>query len=202
MREGILGGSFDPVHNGHVTIAREAVRRLSLDRLLFMPARVPPHKRGRRMTDATHRLAMIRLALADEPKLEVSTLELDRTGTSYSVDTVGAVLEADGPDTQLFFIVGADQALELHTWKRAETLVRLCTVVAVARPGVPLDRLEDLRGKLPDDVVTRIRADALDLPPVDVSSTQVRTRVAEGKSIAGLVPPAVAEYIREQRLYR
>ncbi|HUV39298.1 MAG TPA: adenylyltransferase/cytidyltransferase family protein, partial [Planctomycetota bacterium] len=82
MREGILGGSFDPVHNGHVTIAREAVRRLSLDRLLFMPARVPPHKRGRRMTDATHRLAMIRLALADEPKLEVSTLELDRTGTS------------------------------------------------------------------------------------------------------------------------
>lgn len=202
MREGILGGSFDPVHKGHVTIAREAVRRLSLDRLLFMPARIPPHKLGRPMSDAAHRLAMVRLSIADDPALDVSELELSRPGTTYTVDTIRALLTEIGADGELFFIVGADQALELPTWKTVNELVRLCTLVPVARAGVPLDRLDELRGRLPDDVVENLKATAIDMPPVDVSSTQVRTLVGEGKSIAGLVPAAVEEYIREHRLYR
>jgi len=202
LREGILGGSFDPVHKGHVTIAREAVRRLSLDRLLFMPARIPPHKLGRPMSDAAHRLAMVRLSIADDPALDVSELELSRPGTTYTVDTIRALLTEIGADGELFFIVGADQALELPTWKTVNELVRLCTLVPVARAGVPLDRLDELRGRLPDDVVENLKATAIDMPPVDVSSTQVRTLVGEGKSIAGLVPAAVEEYIREHRLYR
>ena len=202
MREGILGGSFDPVHHGHLHIARACVARLALDRLLLMPARIPPHKMGRPMTDATHRLAMIRLAIADESRIDVSTLELDREGTTYTVDTIRALLDREDAPDELFFIVGADQALELPTWRTIDELARLCTIVPVARAGICLDCLDDLTGKLPDDVVARLKSAALDVPPVDVSSTQIRERIRAGKPVDALVTPAVAAYIDEHGLYR
>jgi len=202
VRAGILGGSFDPVHNGHLHIARACVTRLALDRLLFMPARIPPHKMGRAMTDAGHRLAMIRLAIADEPRLEVSTLELDREGTTYTVDTIHALLDRDDAPDELFFIVGADQALELPTWRTIDELARLCTLVPVPRAGISLDRLDDLAGRLPDDVLARLKAAALEVPPVDISSTRIRDLVRARQPIDTLVPPDVARYIAEHELYR
>ena len=145
------------------------------------------------MTDAVHRLRMIRLANADEPRIDVSELELNRGGTTYTVDTIRALLdEMDDPSGELFFIVGADQALELHTWRTIDELVRLCTLVPVTRAGLCIDCLDDLAGKLPDDVVAALKSAALDVPPLDVSSTQVRTMLREGKPVDALVPPVVA----------
>jgi nicotinate-nucleotide adenylyltransferase len=202
VREGILGGSFDPIHNAHLHVASEAARRLALDRVVFIPARVPPHKQGRALSDAARRLEMVRLAIAGNRAFDVSDVELRRTGPSYSVDTVTTELARLGEGTEIFFLVGADQALELHTWHKVRTLAKLCTIVAVTRPGFRLDALDELRGRLPDGMVDKLKSAALDIPPADVSSTDIRRRVREGKSISGLVPPAVEQYIRRHGLYR
>jgi nicotinate-nucleotide adenylyltransferase len=202
VREGILGGSFDPIHNAHLHVAREARRRLALDRVLFVPARVPPHKPVAAATSAERRLAMVKLAIAGEPGFEVSDVELRREGPSYTIDTVRSELDRLGADAEIFFLVGTDQALELDTWRRIDDLARLCTLVPVARPGFHLADLDRLARKLPAELAARIKSAALDTAPMDVSSTDIRRRVREGQSIADLVPPAVARYIREHGLYR
>ena len=202
MREGILGGSFDPIHNGHLYVAGECLRRLALDRVLLMPARVPPHKRNVPLADARHRLEMVKLAVADTPKLEVSDAELNRTGPSYTVDTVSAELERLGEDAEVFFLMGADQALELDTWHNVRELARMCTLVPIARADFPLERLDGLKAKLPEEVVERLKSAALDIPPVAVSSTEVRRRVRRGEDVSELVPAAVERYIRLHGLYR
>lgn len=202
MREGILGGSFDPIHNGHLAVAEECRQRLALDRVLFIPARVPPHKQGALLSDAVHRLEMARLAVAGIPAFQASDVELRRTGPSYTVDTVSAELERLGEGAEVFFLMGTDQALEVHTWHDVEGLGRLCTLVPVTRPGFPLGRLDELETKLPAGVVRRMKEAAIDITPVDISSTDIRRRVCEGKNISALVPPAVEEYIRTHGLYR
>lgn len=202
MREGILGGSFDPIHLGHLHVAGECRRALKLDRVLFVPARVPPHKPTASLTDARHRLAMIHLAVDGTPVFEVSELELDRTGPSYTVDTVRAELERLGEDAEVFFLVGADQALEVDTWHNAEELVGLCRLVPVTRPGFALDELDRLKGKLPAEAVEAMKSTALDIPPVDVSATEIRRRVRTGMRISEMVPPAVEAYIVRHGLYR
>lgn len=202
MREGILGGSFDPIHNAHLHVAREARKRLALDRVLFVPARVPPHKRDAAVSDPEHRLAMAKLAVAGEAGFEVSDAELRREGPSYTIDTVEAELSRLGAGAEVFFLVGADQALELASWRRVGDLVKRCTVVPVTRPGFRLSDLDRLTPKLSPDAVARIKAAALDLAPMDVSSTDIRARVRDGRSIADLVPPVVAEYIQRHNLYR
>ncbi len=202
MREGILGGSFDPIHNAHLHVAREAMKRLSLDRVLFMPASRPPHKKDRALTPGDARLAMVKLAIAGASGFDVSDAELRREGPSYTIDTVSVELSRLGQGWEIFFLVGADQALELDTWYRIGTLVTVCTLVPMTRPGFRLADLDRLSERLPLDVVRRIQASALEIPPMDVSSTEVRRRVKEGKSIDGLVPAAVADYIRERGLYR
>lgn len=202
MREGILGGSFDPIHNGHLRAAEECRRRLSLDRALFVPARVPPHKRDVPLTDARHRFEMVRLAVARVPGFEVSDAELTRMGPSYTVDTVSAELARLGEGAEIFFLMGADQALEIHTWHNVTQLARLCTLVPIPRPHFSLNDLDQLKGSLPADIVHALKAAALDMPPVDISSTEIRRRVREGTNISEFVPPAVEEYIRTHRLYR
>ena len=201
MREGILGGSFDPIHSGHLHVAEECRRRLALDRVLFVPASVPPHKRDVPLTDARHRFEMVSLAVARVPAFEVSDAELARTGPSYMVDTVSAELARLGEGAEIFFLMGADQALEIHTWHNVEELARLCTLVAVPRPNFSLDDLDQLESSLPADVVQQLKAAALDIPPVDISSSEIRRRVRERTSISKLVPPAVEEYIRTHQLY-
>jgi len=201
MREGILGGSFDPIHNGHLHVARECRTILMLDCVVFVPTRVPPHKQDLPLTDARHRLEMVRLATRGTAGFEVSDEELRRTGPSYTVDTVSAELARLGEGAEIFFLMGADQAFELHLWHNVRELARLCTLVPVTRPGFPLDRLDELKSSLPAGVVRKLKSAALEIPPVDVSSTEVRRRVRAGMSVSALVPSAVEEYIRQHRLY-
>lgn len=200
-RIGVLGGSFDPIHVGHLGITREVHERLGLDRSVFLPAGQPPHKLDKRLTDVEHRLAMVRLAIADRPHLTMSRVDVDRPGPCYSVDTVRLLRDqfrSVGTEPEIYFLIGADSLIELPTWYRPRELLQLCTVVAVGRPGYRVDpgalgRL--LPGAPP---VTYLELDS----PVDVSSTGIRQRVAEGRSIRGLVPEAVERYILEHNLYR
>jgi nicotinate-nucleotide adenylyltransferase len=203
-RIGVLGGSFDPIHVGHLSIARQVYERLRLDRMVFVPAGQPPHKLDKRLTDVEHRLAMVRLAIVDIPNFEMSRVDVDRPGPCYSVDTVRLLRDrfqpvhrpAAGPE--IFFLIGADSLIELPTWYRPRDLLRLCTVVAVSRPGYCVDR-DALSRLLPGaPPVTYLELDA----PVDVSSTDIRRRVAEGRSIRGLAPEPVERYIYKHNLYR
>lgn len=189
MRIGVLGGTFDPPHIGHLIVAQDAWSALGLDRVLFMPAAVPPHKRGRVSTPPEVRLAMVEAACADDPRFEASDLEIRRGGTSYTVDTLRALKERD-PQGALFFLVGADQFRELHTWRSPLEIARLAELVALSRPGFPI---EEPRLELPYR--------RLDVTCVGVSATEIRRRVAAGEPIRYLVPPAVEAIIRARGLY-
>jgi len=193
-----MGGSFDPIHVGHTSIAREVYERLGLSRMVFVPAGEPPHKLDKQLAEPEHRLAMVRLAVAGVPHFAVSRLDLDRPGPCFSVDTVRLFRDALGSEAHLYFLIGADSLAELATWYRPRHLLRLCHVVAVERPGysVAREEFERLFPGAPPVVHVSLRS------PVDVSSTDIRRRVAEGRSIRGLVSDAVACYIQRHDLYR
>lgn len=200
-RLGILGGTFNPIHRGHVRMARLARARFKLDRVLFMPCARPPHKKAPDLAPARHRLAMIRLALRKQPGLSVSRLELQRGGPSYTIATI-KMLQSRHPGVRLFFIIGADSLTELHAWKQVDELLERCVFITVARPGFSLRNLtaRRLRLKAPwPSVLTRtvIRGRG-----IDVSSTEIRRRAARGLNFRRLVPAAVADYIEKKRLYR
>src|SRR5690606_19926739 len=188
VRIGILGGTFDPPHIGHLIVAQDAWNALGLDRVLFVPAAVPPHKRGRVSTPAEVRLAMVEAACADDPRFEASDLEIRRGGTSYTVDTLRALKERD-PQGALFFLLGADQFREIHTWRSPEELVRLAELVALSRPGYP--NVEPQIG---------LPYRRLDVTCVDISATEIRRRVVAGEPIRYLVPEAVEAIIRAHGL--
>jgi nicotinate-nucleotide adenylyltransferase len=198
MRIGLLGGSFDPIHVGHLHVARQACARLDLNRVVLMPAGQPPHKLGQALTDPEHRFEMVRLALAEHPCLSVSRIDLDRPGPCYSVDTVRLLQEAWGPEAQIYFLIGADSLADLPTWYRPRRLLELCQVVAVGRPGYEVDLAELERRFCGAPPVLFLEH----VPLVDASATDIRRRVAEERSIEGLVPPAVAAYIEAHGLYR
>ncbi|MEX0891859.1 MAG: nicotinate-nucleotide adenylyltransferase [Gemmatimonadota bacterium] len=185
MTRGLLGGTFDPPHIGHLIAAREALERLGLDRVAFLPAAVPPHKTGSPISPAAHRLAMLRAAVAGEARFEIEEAELDRTGPSYTVDTLRALRTA-APGTDLVLLLGADQHAELSTWREPAAVRELARLVVIVRAG-----------EVPDGAVER-----LDMPRIDISSTLVRERVARGLSVRWLVPGAVEQYIEDQGLYR
>jgi nicotinate-nucleotide adenylyltransferase len=201
-RVGVIGGSFDPIHLGHLAIAHGVRERLGLDRMVFVPAGQPPHKLGKRLAPVEHRLAMVRLAIDGQPQFALSRVDLDRPGPCYSVDTVRLLRDqfraAGGKEAQIYFTIGTDSLAELPTWYRPEELLRLCTVVAVGRPGYEVD-LSELERLFPGArPILYVELDT----PVDMSSTGIRQRVAEGRSIHGLVPEAVERYIEQHRLYR
>jgi nicotinate-nucleotide adenylyltransferase len=187
MRRGVFGGSFDPVHLGHLTVAGAAAERLALDCVHFVPARVQPFKAGRHEASAADRVAMLRLALGD-PRFLLDTRELEREGVSYTVDSLRE-LRAEYPRDELCLLVGADAARDLPTWREAETIPTLARVVVLTRPGVtpPADAMA---------------AEVLEVPRVEVSATEIRHRVRRGESIRELVPADVADYIERQGLYR
>lgn len=202
QRFGILGGTFDPIHNGHLSIARAAKDRLDLARVFFVPARVPPHKRSGPRAGPEDRLAMVRLALAQHDDFCLSDVEIGRTGVSYSIDTVRAFQKELGEDARLFFIIGADTTPELPSWKDIRELARLCTFAAVTRPGRRLDALDQLSGIVDDEAIARMKANLVETEGLDVSSTEIRRRVRSGKPIDALVPEAVARHIVARGLYR
>jgi len=198
MKIGVVGGTFDPVHNGHLAIAREVRARLSLTRILFVPAGQPWLKASRVISAAGHRLEMVRLAIAGCSYCELSTVEIDHPGPSYAVDTIEELGRRLGPGDELFFILGGDSLAELPRWHEPGRLVRLCRLVVIPRPGYPPPDLDLLEEAVPG---LSQRVTLLDGPEIDVNASLVRGRVARGASIGHLVPGPVERYIREHRLY-
>jgi len=198
MKVGVLGGTFDPVHLGHLILADTAWEALALDRLLFVPAGNPWRKAGRPISPAHHRLAMVRLALTGSP-FEVWTGELERPGPSYTVDTLRQ-LQRELAGAQLFLVMGYDALLDLPNWHRPQEIISLALLAVASRPGTDdegaLARLEASLPGLGERVIW------LDMPPVGISATLVRERVRAGRSIRYLVPAAVEDYIRGHGLYR
>jgi nicotinate-nucleotide adenylyltransferase len=194
MRLGIMGGTFDPIHYGHLVAAEEARLRLGLDHVSFVPCGRPPHKKDYVVSDPEHRYAMTLIATCNNPCFDTSRVELEREGPSYSVDTLRHFRAANA-EAQLFFITGADAVRELLTWHEPQELVALCHLIAVKRPGYALGDLERELGALARSV------SALDAPGVDISSSEIRQRIARGESIRYLTPEAVEAYIFKHGLY-
>lgn len=190
MRIGLLGGSFDPPHIGHLLAASDAYEALSLDRVLFIPAAVQPLKAAQRVTPADHRLAMTRLLVGEDLRFAVDAIEIERGGLSYMVDTL-ATLSARWDDVELFLLVGTDVTGTFARWREPARIGQLATLVVLQRAG---DEPE-LSGMPPTTRVLPTRR-------IDVSSTEIRRRVAEGRSIHGFVPDSVADFIAAQGLYR
>lgn len=190
-RVGLFGGSFDPVHDAHVALARAALAELRLDEVRWVPAGQAWQK-ARALTSATHRVAMLQLAMAGEPRFMLDRTEIQRPGPSYTLDTVRE-LAAARPGTEWFLIIGHDQYAGLHTWNDWQQLLKLVTLAVANRPGQANEVHEDVR---------RVSHRVVPLPMLDISATQVRERVAAGHDISTLVPPDVARYIDSHRLYR
>ncbi|MFH1038789.1 MAG: nicotinate-nucleotide adenylyltransferase [PVC group bacterium] len=197
---GLLGGAFDPVHNGHLEMARAAMKECGLDRVIFIPASISPFKSSAPRTAARDRLAMLRRALADQPGCAVSGIELARGGVSYTVETVRQIQGEHGPDASLSLIIGMDNLLQIAGWKEIELLIGLCRFIIIARPGCETSRLSGKNKYWAERIIARDRGRILPLS-IPISSSAVRGAVREGRDLTGLVPPAVAGYIKEKGLY-
>jgi len=194
---GILGGTFNPPHMGHLVMAQEALDQLELDRVVFMPVAVPPHKEAREDPGAEARLELSRLAVAGDERFEVSPLEVDRGGASFTVDTLRELHDVE-PEHDLTFIVGGDMAQSLPAWREPEAILSLARLAVAEREGVGR---EDIARRL-ESLHDGGRVVFFDMPRIDISSSSIRRRVSEGRPIRYLVPDAVAEAIAEQGLYR
>jgi len=193
-RIGILGGTFDPIHCGHVDLARAAEEALGLTRLFVVPSHVPPH-RAPPVASSFHRFAMVALALSSRPRWFASDVELRSGEPSYTSTTLRR-LHADGYEpAELFFLIGADAFAEIETWRDYPQILGFARFAVVSRPGFPVGELQRRLPSLADRIV------AIDAPTADVSATDIRRRVAAGESIAGLVPPAVRQHIDQHGLY-
>jgi len=197
---GVLGGTFDPIHLGHLIVAEDIREKLGLGEVLFIPAGRPwlKLKEEKTVSAAEHRLAMVRLAVASNPYFKVSTMEIERLGLSYSIDTVLELKAKLGARAEIYFIVGPDAMAELPKWKEPSRLVELCQVVGIGRPGHATADLRKLERSVPG---ASQRIKLVDVPQIDISSTEIRERVARGISIRYLVPEAVEKYIEEHGLY-
>ena len=198
MKIGIMGGTFDPIHLGHLATA-EAVREIfSLDEILFIPAARPPHKLAKKVTEEKHRLAMTLLATHSNKFFKVSDMELKRTGLSYTLDTMEELHKIFGSTTELFFIIGADSLADLSKWHEAKKLVENCHFIATTRQGVEIDfsAVKNFFGAAAIEHIHRVTT-----PGLEISSTDIREKVKLGRSIKYLVPEAVEEYILREELY-
>jgi len=195
-RIGLLGGTFDPIHLGHLLVAELVADSLALERVVFIPNNVPPHDKPELPAAPEHRLAMLELAIADNPGFEVSREEIERPGASYSIDTIREFRRRLGPEAELYFIVGADELLALAGWREPDAILAKSRVVGVARPGSDLSHLAGALGQQRADLIQII-----DTPVVDISSSEIRRRVAVGLSIRYMTPDVVVEYIYANGLY-
>jgi len=198
MNIGVLGGTFDPVHNGHLIVAEEAKTRLNLTEVVFVPAGQPWLKTERPITPAEHRLQMLRLALADKPYFKLSAMEIERAGPSYTVDTITELQGQLDAEDELFFILGQDNLVQLPQWREPSQLIQLCYLVAVPRPGSPRPKLKELEASIPG-ISQRVML--MDKPHVDISAEAIRDRVVRGLSVRHLVPEPVNRYLKEHKLY-
>jgi nicotinate-nucleotide adenylyltransferase len=214
-RIGVFGGTFDPVHNGHLKAAADVGRRFGLGRILFVPSNIPPHKARRDMASARDRMAMVELALRGRPRFVASPLEIRAGGTSYSVRTLRRTRRLH-PRARVFFIVGTDAFLEIETWKEWRTVLDESLVIVMTRPGVSLAKARRAPGaayadrirtvgradRIREDLFSDFRIFLFPIEALDISATEIRARVRDGRPIGGLVPAGVGRYIREHRLYK
>ena len=199
MNIGVMGGTFDPIHNGHLAIAEEVRSRLDLAAILFVPAGQPWLKIDSSLSPAEHRVQMVRLAIAGKPHFKLSTMEIERPGPTYTVDTMAELQAQRGPADALYFIMGWDNLAELPQWKEPCRLISMCQLVAVPRPGYPCPDLKVLEPLIPG---LSQRVILLDKPEIDISASEIRGRVAQGLSISHLIPEPVERYIKQQKLYQ
>ncbi len=196
MRLGLYGGTFDPIHLGHLILAEQCREACGLDRVWLVVAGSPPHKPGGR-TPVGHRLEMVRIAIAGHPAFAASDIEANRPGPHYSVETLEAI-RRDHPDDELFFLIGADSLADLPTWREPERIARLATIVVVNRPGI--EEVDPAR--LPDFGTGALPLAWVSIPPVGIASSDLRRRMADGRSIRYMVPRGVEAYIEAHGLYR
>ncbi len=198
-RIGIMGGTFDPIHIGHLVIAEAVYEAYELEKVLFIPASVPPHKPGIKVAPVLNRYVMAVLATAGHPAFSVSSIEMNRSGPSYSYDTVQALRQEMGEDCEFFFIVGSDAVKELATWNHIDELLSLCHFVAATRPGSSeaVDEVIRQFGKKGQEKIHH-----LSTPELEISATDIRRRIQEGRSVRFILPESVEAYIRKEGLYR
>jgi len=194
-RIGVLGGTFDPIHYGHLAAAEEARAKLSLREVIFVVVGLPPHKLDEEITPAEHRYAMVELAIASNPYFSLSRIDIDRPGPSYTVDTI-ALLQQQRTE-EIYFIMGMDALMEIDTWHQPQRLIQLCRLVAVERPDFVPD-LGRLEAAVPGIAA---RTEIIEMPQMEISSTDLQRRVREGLPIKYQLPPQVEEYIYQHRLY-
>ncbi len=199
MRLGIFGGTFDPIHWGHLVMAEQCREQCRLDQVWFLPAGLPPHKTGSAISSGKQRAEMLEFAIAGHADFVINRMEFSREGKSYTVDTLSE-LHAERSDDELFFLIGGDSLHDLPTWREPERIVELATVVAVNRGDRPLPTEMELAERLGSPMASRVKL--VSMPGIDLSSTDIRRRVHDGKSIRFMVPRAVEAYIAEQKLYR
>lgn len=197
-RLGILGGTFDPIHYGHLVMGQEAYVRLHLEKVLYMPAGQPPHKMNRHISDVEDRVHMVELAIGDNNAFELSRIDIERPGPSYTADLL-EVMHEIYPRAELYFIVGMDSLEEILTWKDPNRILNLAHIVALPRPGYPKVNLAELLPELPK---AEERIEIYDMPQLSISSTALQQRVAQGLPIRYLVPPPVEGYIYSHKLYQ
>lgn len=200
MNYGIMGGTFDPIHWGHLVAADHVLHALNLDKIIFIPTGDPPHKKNRNITSANRRLEMVRLAISSNPKFHISSIEVDRRGNTYTVDTLRQLKESYGEEAVFFFIVGTDSLCQISTWKDPKQLFKLCNVVAVNRGAYQNKDFFECKEQLEKEYQTQILV--VEIPALEISSTQIRNSVSQHRTIKYLLPAEVENYIFENRLYR
>ena len=220
MRLGILGGTFNPIHFGHLDIAHNVREKLQLDQILFVPAGEPPHKQGETLAAGNDRYEMVRLAIAGDVCFALSDIELRRKGKSYSIDTVRHLQGEYGPCAELSFLIGLDAFLDFPTWKEPQALLQACRFVVISRPGQSFQSLASLPmfpqtdpgalAQLDAGTLTSLKVTVpsapgilcLPLPPCSISASEIRQRIRRGEALAKLLPPSVESYILQHRLYQ
>lgn len=201
---GIMGGTFNPIHHGHLVTAEEALVQYGLDKVIFIPSGHAPHKENKEILFAEERYLMTVIATASNPDFSVSRIEIDRKGPSYTIDTLRKLKKIYGEDSKIFFITGADAILEILTWKHSEKLYDLCSFIAATRPGYCLEKFKELH-LLPNNKYVgnkKPRVFFMEIPALAISSTDIRRRIGEGRPIQYLVPESVANYIRKCGFYQ
>ncbi|WP_083238742.1 nicotinate-nucleotide adenylyltransferase [Caloranaerobacter ferrireducens] len=198
-RIGIMGGTFDPIHIGHLVIAEEIRNEFKLDKVIFIPAGNPPHKDNKKITSARHRYIMTLLATLSNPYFEVSTIEIEKKETTYTIDTIKTLRKICN-NVELYFITGADSIFELHTWKNVGELLKLCNFIAATRPGFEMVKLERKIQEIKNEYGVSIHTTMV--TALQISSTEIRARIREGRTIKYLLPETVEKYIYKNNLYR
>ena len=201
MRLGIYGGSFDPVHLGHLLLAETCREHCGLDQVWFVPACTPPHKQSESLSSPRQRIEMLRLAIAGHPAFDVSEMEAERGGVSYTADSLAAVAEQH-PNAKLFFLMGADSLIDLPNWRNPQTICQLAIPVVIGRPDNPPPDLSLLTNLVSPERLLEIEAHKIDAPLIEISSSDIRQRIALGESIRFRTPRAVEQYIESNQMYR